>query len=147
MAIGVGNYRPSGGQIKDILIENNAATDIFAGDIVMVLASGYGYSGAVDDSDPETTAAEIFGVALEDANYTNGQRKVRCDIGGAEVKVTYTAGSAAQSLVNSEVFVDGAQAVDLTGGMTDQVIAGQISEIASSTQVWVKLQPFGIHTN
>lgn len=145
MALGVGTYRPSGGQIKDILIENNAATDIHAGDIVMSLPSGYGYSGAVDDNDPETTGARVFGVALEEANYTNGQRKVRCDIGGAEVLCTHTAGSQAQTNVGDEVFVDGAQAVDVTGGVTDQIKAGLISEIYSATRVWVKLEAFGSH--
>ena len=144
MAMGVGTYRPSQGPFKDILIENNAATDIFAGDMVMVLPSGYGYSGAVDDADPETTGAVLFGVAVEDANYTNGQRKVRCDIGGAQVKVTHTAGSQAQTNVGDQVFVDGAQAVDLTGGMTDQVPAGHIAELVSATVVWVKLKPFGV---
>lgn len=143
MAFGVGNYRPSGGQIKDILIENNAATDIKAGDIVMCLASGYGYSGAVDDADPETTGAVVFGVALEDANYTNGDRKVRCDIGGAEVKCTMTAGSQAQTDLGVVMYVDGAQTVDGTAGMTDQIKAGPISEIVSATVVWVKLLPYG----
>lgn len=144
MAFGVGTYRPSGGTIKDILIENNAATDIKVGDLVMVLPSGYGYSGAVDDADPETTNAVLFGVALEDGNYTNGDRKVRCDIGGAQCKLTHTAGGQAQTNVGDQVFVDGAQAVDLTGGMTDQVPAGHIAEIASATAVWVKLKPFGV---
>ena len=144
MAFGVGNYRPSGGTIKDILIENNAATDIKAGDIVMCLASGFGYSGAVDDADPETTGAVVFGVALEDANYANGDRKVRCDIGGAEIKVTMTAGSQAQTDLGVQMFVDGAQAVDATGGVTDQVAAGPISEIVSADVVWVKLKPYGV---
>lgn len=143
MAFGVGNYRPSGGAIKDILIENNAATDIKVGDIVMCLASGYGYSGAVDDADPETTGAVVFGVALEDANYTNGDRKVRCDIGGAQVKVTHTTGSLAQTDLGVQVFVDGAQTVDVTGGVTDQVAVGPVAEIVSSTVCWVKLKPFG----
>lgn len=143
MAFGVGNYRPSGGTIKDVLIENNAATDIKQGDIVMVLASGYGYSGAVDDADPETTGAVVFGVALEDANYANGDRKVRCDIGGAQVKVTMTGGSQAQTDLGVVMFVDGAQTVDATGGVSDQIKAGPIVEIVSATVVWVKLLPYG----
>ena len=145
MAFGIGNYRPSGGMIKDILIENNAATDIKVGDIVMVLPSGYGYSGAVDDADPETTGSVVFGVALEDGNYANGVRKVRCDVGGAEVLCTHTTGSLAQTDVGVEVFVDGAQTVDVTGGVTDQVKAGMVSEIYSASKCWVKLEAFGSH--
>lgn len=144
MAFGVGTYRPSGGTIKDFLVENNAATDIKAGDLVMILPSGYAYSGAVDDADPETTAAVLAGVALEDATYVDATSKVRVDIGGAQVKVTHTAGGQAQTNVGDQVFVDGAQAVDLTGGMTDQVPAGHIAEIASATVVWVQLKPFGV---
>lgn len=144
MAFAVGNYRPSMGTVKDILIENHADTDIKYGDLVMVLPSGYGYSGAVDDASPETTGAVLFGVALEDAEYDGGARKVRCDIGGAQVKVTHTAGGQAQTNVGDQVFVDGAQAVDLTGGMTDQVPAGHIVEIVSATQVWVQLKPYGV---
>lgn len=146
MAIGVGTYRPSGGQIKDILMNAGAGT-IYPGDLVMCLADGTAYAGAVDDSDPETTGAILFGVAVEEKTYAAATDKIRCDIGGAEVLVTHTAGSQAQTNLGEEVFVDGAQAVDLTGGMTDQVIAGLISEISSATKVWVKLEPFGIHTN
>lgn len=144
MAINVGGYRPSGGQIKDILMNAGAGT-IYPGDIVMCLAAGTGYAGAVDDSDPETTGASVFGVAVEEKTYAAATDKIRCDIGGAEVKVTHTAGSMAQANVGDEAFVDGAQAVDATGGMTDQVKAGMISEIVSSTVVWVKLEPFGSH--
>lgn len=143
MAFGVGTYRGNG-PFKDFLIENNAATDIKVGDLVMILPSGYAYSGAVDDSDPETTGSVLAGVAMEDANYANGDRKVRVDIGGAQVKVTHTAGSQAQTNVGDPVFVDGAQAVDLTGGMIDQVPAGHIAELVSATVVWVKLTPFGV---
>ena len=144
MAFGVGTYRPSGGPIKDFLVENNAATDIKVGDLVMILPSGYAYSGAVDDADPETTGAVLAGVALEDATYVDATSKVRVDIGGAQVKVTHTAGSQAQTNVGDQVFVDGAQAVDLTGGMTDQVPAGHIVELVSATVVWVQLKPLGV---
>ena len=83
-------------------------------------------------------------MALEDATYVDATSKVRVDIGGAQVKVTHTAGGQAQTNVGDQVFVDGAQAVDLTGGMTDQVPAGHIAEIASATVVWVQLKPFGV---
>lgn len=144
MAFATGNYRPSGGMIKDLLMNAGAGT-IYPGDIVMCLAAGTAYAGAVDDADPETTGASVWGVALEEKTYAAATDTIRCDIGGAEVKVTHTAGSMAQANVGDEVFVDGAQAVDATGGMTDQVKAGMISEIVSATVVWVKLEPFGSH--
>lgn len=144
MAINVGGYRPSGGQVKDLLMNAGAGT-IYPGDIVMCLAAGTAYAGAVDDNDPETTGASVFGVALEEKTYAAATDKIRCDIGGAEVLVTYTSGSAAQANVGDEVFVDGAQTVDATGGVTDQVKAGMIIEIVSATKVWVKLEPFGSH--
>lgn len=144
MAFGAGTYRPSGGPIQDLLMNAGAGT-IYPGDIVMCLVAGTAYAGAVDDADPETTGASVFGVALEEKTYTAATDKIRCDIGGAIVKVTYTAGSLTQANVGDEVFVDGAQAVDATGGMTDQVKAGMIIEIVSSTVCWVKLEPFGSH--
>lgn len=143
MAFGVGTYRPSGGPLVDILLHDDADTDIQVGDLVMALADGYGYSGAVDDADPETTNAELFGVAVEEGGAYAVGKKVRCDIGGAIVLLTHTAGSQAQADVGDPVFVDGAQAVDLTGGMTDQVPAGHIVAIESATKVWVKLKPYG----
>lgn len=144
MAINVGGYRPSGGQIKRLLMNAGAGT-IYPGDIVMCLAAGTAYAGAVDDSDPETTGASVFGVALEEKTYSAATDTILCDIGGAEVLVTHTAGSMAQANVGDEVFVDGAQAVDATGGVNDQVKAGMIIEISSATKVWVKLEPFGSH--
>lgn len=144
MAINVGGYQPSGGPIKDLLMNAGAGT-IYPGDIVMCLAAGTAYAGAVDDNDPETTGATVFGVALEEKTYAAATDKIRCDIGGAMVKVTYTSGSLTQANVGDEVFVDGAQAVDATGGVIDQVKAGRIIEIVSATVCWVQLEPFNAH--
>lgn len=144
MAINVGGYKYSGGPIEDILMNASAGT-IYPGDIVMALAAGTGYAGAVDSSSPETTGATVFGVALEEKTYAAATDTIRCDIGGAAVLVTYTSGSLAQANVGDEVFVDGAQTVDATGGVTDQVKAGRILKIVSSTKCWVQLEPFNAH--
>lgn len=131
------NYRPSGGLIKDYGV---AVDIIFRGALVSINAAGF----VVPSSD---TAELVLGVALDEVDNSGGSagdRTVRVDVGGAEIKVTHEDGSMTAANIGDVAMAQLDNEVTSAGTSTNDPVAGVINEIVSATEVWVKLFGFGI---
>lgn len=129
------NYVPSGMTLK---FPVDAADVIYRGALVGLDADGYVRIGA------DASGLLLLGVAVDEVSNSagaDGDVSVEVDIGGALIELTHTAGSQAQANVGDMVYMDGDDACDVIGNVTNITPIGRIVKITSATKVWVQLFP------
>ena len=92
------------------------------------------------------TASEVFaGIAtqelIQSAGGSNGDNIIRVLKAGSgeSVKLKVTTGSLTKANIGTKVYVDGDDAVDFVGGVTNNVYVGVIDDIYDANYAWVKL--------
>lgn len=132
------NYIPSGGPLWDFPVK---ADEVFAhGDGVMCVDT----EGYVEIPSNHANGMMV-GVAVEEVDATDaasGDKKVRVDIGGPLMLVTYAPGSLDETFIGDRVYFTGVRTVDVAGTATNLVYGGKIVGIVSATKCWIQLPRF-----
>jgi hypothetical protein len=129
-ALAAAAQRPSRNLGKKIRVPLNAASQVYAGSLVMIDSDGYGRPAAALASN-----GGCIGVATEDklGGAADGDEYVTVQEG----EFLFTGTTLAQSvLATGKVYAEDDNTVDETQG-SNEPLAGIVTEFVSATQAWV----------
>jgi hypothetical protein len=109
-----------------------AATQIYAGSLVMLGSDGYAIPGA------DTASAKFVGVALENVlgGATDGAKSIRVRRKGV---FEFAATSITQAMVGDIMYIADDQTFDDAAGPTNDIPCGRLVKYVSATKGWIDI--------
>jgi hypothetical protein len=109
-----------------------AATQIYAGSLVMLGSDGYAIPGA------DTAGAKFVGVAVENVlgGTTDGAKKIRVRRKGV---FEFAASSITQAMLGDIMYLVDDQTFDDAAGPTNDIPCGRLIQYVSATKGWIDI--------